>query len=190
MKKWKTIGQAGFWGPDRHNIESELDLKYGGRENWRIIFVWGSKGGLVIPKAVAIELYGDAYYEFLKKNKTVREYIQKEARNVYVYEEQAVVRDKQSIPETLDYTIQEIGSTHLQDIAIRRAFIRLGNWFEGNKLICIRGGSDDEIGEMLSPGKVPFHLFEKIYEPHLAGWWEDNSVACFYHSNKLLQVKE
>jgi len=187
--KWVTIGQAGFWGSDRKKIETKLDAEYKGRENWRIIYVWGENGELVIPKSVAMELYGDAYYEFLKENMEITQYLRKQARDVYVYPEQAVVRGEQSTPDTLDYMIQEISATHLQDIAIRRALIRLGIWFEGKKLICVRGGSDDEIGKMLSPGKVPFHIINKIYKPHLDGWWEDNSVACFYHSNKLLQVR-
>jgi hypothetical protein len=188
MAEWKTIRQAGFWGPDRKRIEAELDTEYG-PGNWRIIHVWGKKGELVIPKTMAVELYGDAYFGFLRDNDQIRDYIRKEAKDVYVYPEQAVVTGQQTVPETLDYTIQEIEATHLQDIAIRRAFIRLGVWFEGNRLICVRGGSDGPIEKQLSPGKVPFHLPHMIYEPHLKGWWEDNSVACYYHSGKLLQAK-
>lgn len=189
MGEWKTVGQAGFWGPERKEKESSLDAEHG-RENWRIIHVWGKEGEIVLPKIAAIELYGQAYLEFLKTNHDIREYIQKEAKDVYVYDEQAVVRGEQAVPDTLDYTVQEIESTHIQDISIRRAFLNLGIWFEGDRMICVRGGSDDEVGRQLSPGKVPFHLPDMIYEPHLEGWWEDNSVGSYYHSGKLLQVKE
>ncbi len=189
MLEWKTLGQAGFWGPDRKRREAELSSKYG-PENWRIVHVWGKRGELVIPWLAAVELYGHAYYEFLKENGEIREYLRKEAKDVYVYDEQAIVRGEQHLPETLDYTVQEIESTHLQDISIRRAFLNLGIWFEGKRLICVRGGSDDPIGSQLSPGKVPFHLPGKIYQPPYTNEWVlDDSIACYYHSNKLLQVR-
>ena len=85
MLEWKTIGQAGFWGPDRKRKEAELNSRYG-PENWRIVHVWGKKGELVIPWLAAVELYGHAYYEFLKENEGIREYLRKEAKDVYVYD--------------------------------------------------------------------------------------------------------
>lgn len=49
--------------------------------------------------------------------------------------------------------------------------------------------SDSKIGQSLSPGRVPFHFKTFIETPHKTGWWDDNSIECFWQSNKILQVK-
>ncbi|MFQ6010159.1 MAG: hypothetical protein ACE5J7_03520, partial [Candidatus Aenigmatarchaeota archaeon] len=61
--------------------------------------------------------------------------------------------------------------------------------FQGKKLVQIRSHKS-YWGKNLSPGRVPFHRPELIVEPHLEGWWDDNSVECFYQSNKILQIRK
>lgn len=64
----------------------------------------------------------------------------------------------------LDYTRQEGAATHLQDIAIRRVALRRGWRFTGDELVQIRSHSS-YWGNLLSPGRVPFHLPEHIVTP-------------------------
>jgi hypothetical protein len=88
----------------------------------------------------------------------------------------------------LDYTVQETGRTHVQDIAIRRVVARLGRQFEGDQLIQIRDAlGDHPLSMALSPGQVPFHRPDVILLPEIEGWWLPGSVESFYQSNKLLQ---
>ena len=172
---WKTIDRPGHFSWKKDKIHAGFDEQYG-VGNWKLTYAWGDQ---IIPRDMAIQLYEDSYYEFLKEDKEVLEWLITTASDVYD-------NNPSNVHSGLDYTIQEYGGNHLQDISIRRSLIRLGRWFEGDRLVEIRGSESE--GYMLSPGVVPFHLPEMIMKPALAGWWEKDTVEDFYQSNKLLQV--
>lgn len=175
---WKTIDRPGYFGSKRDQKHREYDQKYGAN-NWRIVWNLGEN---VIQRDGMNMLYEDAYFFFLKANKAVLEDLCSTAYDVYD-------DNPTNVKSGLDYNIQETDRTHVQDIAIRRAVIRLGYSFRGDDLLQIR----DSLGEhalsmTLSPGKVPFHMPEMLEIPEISGWWNPGSVESFYQSNKVLQV--
>jgi len=176
--EWENLEKPGFFGNKRDEIYRKYNEKYG-KNNWRIAWQWSNT---VVNNEFAYLLYEDAYYWDSHKRKDLWQELISIAKDVYDI-------DKSNVNSGLDYLIQECGSIHLQDIAIRRVISRKGWKFKGNELVQIRSHSA-YFGEKLSPGKVPFHLTEMIVEPHLKGWWDNNSVEDFYQSNKILQIKK
>tara|TARA_Y100000310_G_scaffold265118_1_gene275995 strand:+ start:784 stop:1044 length:261 start_codon:yes stop_codon:yes gene_type:complete len=83
---------------------------------------------------------------------------------------------------------QEALANHIQDIAIRRVGIRKGLRFTGNKLIRVRGNSEDELGREFSPYLVKFHKPEWIQKPQikLERGVTKNSVESWWQNNKHL----
>lgn len=178
MREWVIKEkQPGYFGKNRDGIHQKLDEKYGAG-NWMIAYLWMDE---VVPRSFAIQLYEDAYYEFLKSNPKLLDWLVETAKDVYDNSET-------NVNSGLDYNVQETSSNHLQDISVRRVVKRLGRKFEGHKLVQIR--SSDSEGYLLSPGVVPFHLPEYIVQPHLDGWWNKDSIEDFYQSNKIILVKE
>jgi hypothetical protein len=176
MMSWQTIGRPGYLGKKRDEIIASWNRKYG-PENWRIAYTWGNG---VIERDFAIQLYEDAYYEFFKANPAKLNWLTSVAADVY---DTALT----NVEAGFDYLWQETPSTHLQDVAVRRTVIRLGQCFRGDRLIRIR--STDSEGYDLSPGLVPFHLPQLIVVPKIPGWWRPDTVEDFYQSNKILQIR-
>jgi len=177
--EWKTIGRVGFFGKKRDKLHKEFDEQYG-IGKWRL--TW-NVNGMLYPFEHAILLYEDAYYRYFLKDPSVIHRLTERAGNVYDNAES-------NINSGYDYSIQETDSNHYQDIAVRRCVLRWGLQFQGYKLVQIRHDSEDIVGALLSPGYIEFHRPNLILEPHLKGWWEDNSVECFWQSNKTLQSRD
>ena len=175
---WQTVERPGFFGKHREEKIRQYNAQYG-EGNWRI--AW-EVGEVVVDKLGAYAVYEDAYFEFLMTHLGVRMQLINEASDIY---DDAL----SNVHSGLDYTIQETDRTHLQDISIRRCFVRLGMRFKGKDLIQIRSTSVHELGKLLTPGCVPFHRPDLIKQPELEGWWGKGSIESFYQSNKVLQVK-
>lgn len=174
---WITVGRPGYLGGARDRMHKEWNVRYGAG-GWRL--VWEAEGKF-LDFLGAAELYEESYYRFLKGQPEVLETLIREASEVY---DDAL----SNIASGFDYTRQETGRTHVQDVAIRRCVRRLGRRFEGASPIQIR----DRLGAhplslTLSPGQVPFHAPGIIRQPELTGWWLPGSVEAFYQSNRLLQ---
>lgn len=174
---WETVERPGYFGERRDALHASFDQRYG-VDGWRL--AWQVGPGEVDWLAMTM-LYEDAYFGFLQAGPDVLATLCAEASDVY---DDAI----SNLASGLDYSAQETDRTHVQDIAIRRAVIRLGRRFEGARPIQIR----DRLGEhalsmTLSPGQVPFHRPDLILRPELNGWWKPGSVESFYQSNKLLQ---
>jgi hypothetical protein len=178
---WENIGRPGFFGKKRDEIYKGLDSEYCDG-NWRIMWRWGEQGRIIIPYLTACQRYEDAYFIDSFQREGVWKELKSKAKNVFDY-------DPSDIKSGLDYLVQQGSATHVQDIAIRNVFFRRGWDFEGNELAQIRSHKT-YWGQMLSPGKVKFHLPDMIINPHLAGWWDYDSVEDFYQSNKILQVRK
>ena len=179
MDIWTTIGPVGYLGSKRDATLAAWDAEHG-PGNWRMS--WQVNGARA-EFAQAVMLYEDAYYAFLAANPTLLDALCLTARDVYD-------DSPTNLASGLDYTIQETGRTHLQDIAIRRCVTRLGRRLEGSELVQIRDHlAENPFSMPLSPGQVPFHQPGWIREPQIAGWWLPGSVESFYQSNRDLQVR-
>lgn len=180
---WETVERPGYFGKKRDELCKLWDAKYG-HLNWRLAYQWGD---LVVPREVGIQLYEDAYYEFLKNNPETLEWLVSNASNVFD-------TAPTNIQSEFDYTIQETPNSHIHDIAIRRSVLRLGEWFRGDHLIHVRW--KDTEGFRLSPGIVPFHLPKFIVPGEIKDyggkgfWWYKDSIEDFYQRNKVLQIQE
>jgi len=184
---WQTIERPGYFGDKRDELHSEWDKKFG-KDNWKIAWQWG---GLVLDRSEALQMYEDGYYEFLKSNSEVLDWLVTTASDIYD-------TAPTNVKAGFSYDVQETKNNHLHDVAIRRALLRTGNWFAGNSLLEIR--STDKEGWKLSPCMVPFHLPELISKEPIKDyrqkgyfWWErrgvPNSIEGFYQRNKLLQAR-
>ena len=180
--EWKTVERPGYFGKKRDEIIASFDKKYG-ESRWRLMY---SFGDCVIPREIAIQVYEDGYYEFLRKEKTTLEWLISTASEVYD-------TAPSNVESGFDYKIQETPNNHLHDVAIRRAVARLGEKFRGDHLVHVRW--TDSEGFRLSPGIIPFHLPHLIFQGEINSysgkkpWWRANTVEDFYQRNKILQVK-
>ena len=176
--EWVTIGRPGPSGKRRDEIFARWDREFG-KGNWRI--AWEIES-ICVDFHGECALYEDAYYNFLLENPEIRNMLVNEARDVYD-------DDPSNVKSAFDYSVQETVRAHLQDIAIRRALLRMGLWFKGTELVQIRHrDGKHRLSGMLTPGKVPFHMPAIIKQPELAGWWDFGSVESQYQSCKVLQV--
>jgi len=178
VSSWKEIERPGYFGSKREQKHQQFDQEYGS-ENWRL--AWKLGDGYVQRFGMNM-LYEDAYYFFLLQNPSVLAQLVAEASDVY--------DDALTNLGRFDYSDQETDRTHVQDIAIRRSVLRLGEHFRGSEPIQIR----DALGEhplslTLSPGQIPFHKPSLLVVPQLEGWWLPGSVESFYQSNKYLQIR-
>ena len=181
--QWITVERPGYLGKKRDLVQARWDHQYG-EQNWRIAYQWGD---LVVPKEMGIQLYEDGYYEFLKGNPSMLEWLIGTASEVYD-------TAPTNVQAGLDYFVQETPNNHIHDVAIRRAVLRLGKWFQGDHLVHVRSTVSE--GAVLSPGIVPFHLPEMIIPGEIKDygrkgfWWEPGTIEDFYQRNKVLQIKE
>jgi len=174
---WRDSRRPGYVGGNKANAVRQLTERYG-KGRWRIVWAWREG---YIDRDEAIRHYEDAYVHFLDANNETLEWLLTNASDVY----DISPRDVQS---GLNYAIQQEKATHLQDIAIRRAVMRLGKEFVGDRLIQVRHLRGE--GQRYNPGLVPFHMPELIVKPHLPGWWNEASIEDFYQSNKRLQIRD
>lgn len=179
IEEWITIERPRYLGGRRDEKYREWEERYG-KGNWRL--VW-KVGETFVDLLGVCALYEDAYFEFLRNNPEILNRLIAEASNVYDDE-------PSNILSGFDYTKQETIRTHIQDIAIRRALIRMGCWFQGKAPIRIRQEKGTHpLSITLSPGRVPFHRPDLIEKPELERWWYPGTVESFYQSNRFLQVK-
>jgi hypothetical protein len=178
LMDWETIERPGYFGKKKNEIHSQYNSMYG-KDKWRIMWQWNSG---TIPFIAACQIYEDGYYADSFRREDLWKELSSVAYDVYDHE-------KSDVESGLDYLVQNGNATHLQDISVRRVFLRRGFRFEGDRLVQIRSHAE-YFGEKLSPGKVQFHLPDLIIEPHLKNWWDYNSIEDFWQSNKVLQIRK
>lgn len=182
METWRTVERPGYLGKKRDEVHARWDGEYG-KDNWRIAYQWG---GLVVPREMGIQLYEDGYYEFLSKEQETLDWLVSTASDVYD-------TAPTNVQAGLSYTHQETSNNHLHDVAIRRAVLRLGEWFRGDHLVHVRWKGSE--GYRINPGVVPFHLPERIVPGEIKDyggkgtWWFEKTIEDFYQRNKVLQVR-
>lgn len=173
---WQRVGRPGYFSSRKPEIVKNYDKIYG-EKNWRL--VW-DLNGRSFGLDGALMMYEEAYLEHFKKHPDELEWIAKNFSDVYD-------NNPSNVESGLDYSIQEFGGNHYQDIAIRRCLVRNGMWFEGDGLLEIRIKPP---GEKWNPSNIPFHKPSLIPKPELKGWWKAGSTESFYQSAKYLEVKK
>ncbi|MFC1697795.1 hypothetical protein ACFL1H_05655 [Nanoarchaeota archaeon] len=183
--EWKTIERPGWFGTKRNDLHKGYNEKYG-EDNWRIAH---QLGPYVLPFEKSVLLYELCYErDFLHPD---RRYIWndliKNAKDVWT-------ESKSDIECGLDYFNQQVAANHYEDIAIRRILNKYGQEFQGDKLIRIRADADDLIGKALSSIHIPFiypDYIEAPFDDSSFHWWDRHkgSLECFWHFNKVLQVR-
>lgn len=174
----------GYLGPYRDEFVSQLDNRYS-REGWMFGWLYGDAK---LDFLGACKVYEEAYFQYFVQWPLLLDYVCRNASDVY--------DDAQSnVHSGLDYTVQETGCTHIQDIAIRNCVVRFGMVFVGRELMQIRGRKGKSpASTALSPGEVPFHLPKFITIPTNVGdftgrWWLPGSVEDFYQRNRRVFVR-
>ena len=173
---WRTIGRPHYFGRNRDRRRRAYNQRYGS-DGWRIRHLLC---GQVVELPEAARHCADAYAAYLESHGDVLEWLCTAAADVY----QTARSNRQS---GLDYTLQETKMEHVYDIAVRNALAQLGRRFAGEKLVHL--GGQRELEAPLNPGVVPFHRPEWIAQPALELWWRPDSIACYWESNKVLQIR-
>lgn len=173
---WAILDRPGYAGRKKTLRRTELENKFG-KDNWKIAHLVDGK---LLSREEALAYFEEGYYQFLKKNPELLDWLILTAQDIYD-------TDPSNIDSKFDYSIQETEAAHLNDIAIRRVIKRLGKEFQGSKLLQVHGV--DSEGFILTSGQVPFHKLDLIYSPQIKGWWSKNSIEAFWQSNKVLAVK-
>jgi non-canonical purine NTP pyrophosphatase (RdgB/HAM1 family) len=176
MDGWQVIGRPGAIGSRKDEVLSNYDLVYGKGE-WKLIWdINGNSFGL----DGALALYEDAYFDYFRNHPGELNWIAENFSDVYD-------NNPSNINSGLDYSIQEYGGSHFQDIAIRRVLVRNGAWFKGKGLLEIRLSDP---GVRWDPGKIPFHKPDMVPKPEVVGWWDSGSIESWYQSARYLEVKD
>jgi hypothetical protein len=182
---WNTVlRQPGYFGKHREARYAEFDTQYG-KGNWRIAWeIPGYTDSKALDFLGMCVLYEESYYVLLRDNSAILRQLVTDASDVY--------DDAPSnMASCFDYTVQETGRTHVQDISIRRVVLRLGETFRGAEPLQIRHKkAPHPLSVILSPGDVPFVRPELITSPQVeVWWWKKDSTEAFYQSNKVVQVR-
>lgn len=111
--EWKTIDRPGYFGKKRDELVRGWNSQFG-ECSWRIAWQWGNQ---FIEKPEALQIYEDGYYEFLKSNPDVLDWLVKTASDVYD-------TAPTNVKAGFSYKHQETQNNHLHDVAIRRAVLR------------------------------------------------------------------
>lgn len=180
---WEIAERPGYLGKKRDEIYALWDNLYG-KGNWKLAYLWGNQ---IISKEEGIQIYEDAYYEYLKNNPLILEWLTKRASDIY---DTAPTNTNSG----LDYNNQETPNNHIHDIAIKKAVIRNNTTFQGNHVMEVRW--TDSEGFFLNPGVVPFHKPEMILKEEIKDygnkgiWWKENTIEDFYQRNKVLLMRK
>jgi len=169
-----VVSRCGTWKDTR--IQRVFDERFGPNE-WRMGYSWGEH---TVDVRSGIDLYEDGYRAALAADPALVEWVCGFAE---VFD-----TAPSNVAAFCDYSIQEVegAGQHWQDVAVRRALIRLGRWFEGDALLEIRG--QDSGGYRLNPGQLEYYKSEWIVEPRQYAWWKRDSIEDFSVSNFCVQA--
>jgi len=189
----RIFNKLSYIGRRKAEIYSDFGEQFG-KDDWLPAHFFNGK---IISREEGYLVYEEAYYEFLKNNPRIRERLIAAASEVYDIA-------PSNVDSGLDYSKQECDATHLQDISVRRALVRLRleeqgksynpqnlpeiEVFEGDHLVQIRDHTTEGYRFGLNPGQVPFHRSELILDTDQKGWWNPDSVEGWYQRNKVLLV--
>ena len=178
---WEIVERPGYLGKKRDQVCAGWDAQYG-QGSWQVAYEWC---GRLVPREFAIQLYEDAYLEHLRARPDDLLWLVTTASDVYD-------TAPTNVEAGLSYYVQETPNNHIHDVAIRRALLRLGHWFQGDHLVHVRWTGSE--GFRLNPGVVPFHMPDLILQHEIQDhggkgiWWRPGTIEDFYQRNKVLLV--
>ncbi|MCB9756236.1 MAG: hypothetical protein H6713_40470 [Myxococcales bacterium] len=169
-----VVARCGAWKDAR--IQREFDARFGAGR-WRMGYSWGARS---LDVRSGVELYEDGYRAALAARPELRAWVRGFAD---VYD-----TAPSNVAAYCDYSIQEVegAGQHWQDVAVRRALLRLGEWFHGDGLLEIRG--QESGGYRLNPGQLEFHEPARLVEPRQYAWWRRDSIEDFSVSNFCVEA--
>ena len=210
---WIPVGLPGFSGAEKARWNALLSERYGA-DGWRISHVVRGK---IVPRAVAIIEYEEAYRRYLRERPDLVNFLVEACGNVYDDNPSNVFDD--------DYEQPHTAMNHYQDISVRRVIAELvddpawptvtatpvesvelhdfgtgervtaprASGFRGDGLLQIRDPLSP--GYMLNPAVVPAHdpaLITTI--PGRREWYHDEgcghlSIEAFWQSSKVVEVR-
>jgi hypothetical protein len=177
LKEFDVYDRPGYFGKKRTEKEAEYNKNYlfGWHECWQV-------RDMVYNFFEAVMLYEDAYYEYLKSDPKLLEWV----TNFTECYDNSIT----NIEDGSHYDVRA-PVRHLQDVSVRRSLMRMGLFFRGTdpiNLLQIRGPESN--GHLLMPGNVKFHRPEFILQPSEAGaaekWVKPGTVEEFWQRNKLI----
>ena len=176
---YRKIRRPGFFGRRRDEIVRGLNIEFG-LGKWTLVWDDGVMGPLEFADACKY-YYEQSYIQWFGKNP--------HHIDIIASYRECIDNANSNITSGCDYTKQEAGATHLQDIAIRNVLRHFNRSFCGSSLLVIR--SSDSNGGFYSPGKIPFMRPDLVSVPSKHPRWADpGSVEDFWQSNKWIAVRE
>ena len=212
-KIWIPVGLPGFSGAEKARWNALLTERFGA-DGWRISHV---VRGEIVPRAVAILEYEEAYRRYLHDRPELVNFLVEACGNVY--------DDNPTNVYDNDYEQPHTAMNHYQDISVRRVIAELvddpawptvtatpvetvelldfgtgervtaprASGFRGNGLLQIRDPLSP--GYLLNPAVVPAHdpaLITTI--PERREWYHDEgcghlSIEAFWQSSKVVEVR-
>ncbi|MCF7913335.1 MAG: hypothetical protein K9M99_12460 [Candidatus Cloacimonetes bacterium] len=175
VSEWQIVEYPGYFGYKKAKLTNYYAEKYGEYQ-----IAWEVNKHLLYRQS-ALQLYENAYYQYLKNNPELTDWLVNTAADIYD-------TAPGNVESGIDYNIQdELSPNHLHDIAIRRCLVRMDKWFKGKHYLEVRSLKSE--GYVLNPGIVPFHKPELIHQPE----WESNwiipgSIESFWQSNKVIII--
>ena len=172
---WEIREYPGYFGYRKSKMHDHFAEKYGTYQ-----IAWEVNDQLLNWRS-AMQLYEDAYYQFLKRNPELTDWLVNTAADIYD-------TSPSNLGSGINYDIQDRNKpNHYHDIAIRRCLLRLNKWFKGDHLVEIRGLRSE--GYVLNPAIVPFNQPELIHQPEWkANWIIPGSIESFWQSNKVIII--
>lgn len=180
MTTWVNSHRPGFFGKKRDNIVWTLNHLHG-KDGWRLAWVVGEKS--FTYEEACILFYERSYFEHIRRRPEDIQLLRSFG--------ECIDNAPTNTQSGFDYSIQESGSTHIQDIAVRNVMRGLGVWFEGPRdhILTVRGS--DSNGARFSPGNIQLFDTSLITQPSEAPRWAaKGSVEDFWQSNKWVQLRK
>ena len=212
-KIWIPVGLPGFSGAEKARWNALLTERFG-TDGWRISHV---VRGEIVPRAVAILEYEEAYRRYLHDRPELVNFLVEACGNVY--------DDNPTNVYDNDYEQPHTAMNHYQDISVRRVIAELvddpawptvtatpvetvelldlgtgervtaprASGFRGNGLLQIRDPLSP--GYLLNPAVVPAHDPALITTtPGRREWYHDEgcghlSIEAFWQSSKVVEVR-
>ena len=178
---WTKVTRPGFFGRRRDEKIAELNRLYG-HGGWELRWYMADMGKNFVDSCKMFYEY--SYYLWFMRHQ--------EHLDIVCSYRECIDNAISNISSGIDYSKQEVSSTHIQDIAIRNVLASFGRKFEGNprdNLLVIR--SADTSGYTYSPGSIPFYDPAGIIQPSKRPKWAKlGSVEDFWQSNKFIYRKE
>ena len=192
-ESWKSLARPGYLGKLKDEMFTlwDSDPPRGYRKgNWRIVNETSNKE-IYTYEDIIYRVYVPGYEDYFLNH-------QDEA--VFIANNFSYGYDKDKISKLQAFDIYELYNkegvaNQFHHVAFNLAITNLGLSFKGKTPVQVREGkpgtpnNQQPNGFLWSPGRIPCTISCLIPEPHISGWWNNDSIEDFYQSTKVLQIK-